>query len=177
MEKLTNNPGLQHVAEEIFLNLTSNEIEMCMEVNKKWRAILKNPYFWLHKCSLQNETIRNDKKAWGKAIQLKKPRHLEEDLIHHLKQICIDQEKPFSASNIQQNFPIFWAARIGNADFIKELAHFYDDPNVPCHGETPTYVAARNGHANIIKVLAPLTDNPNAPDEDGNTPLHVAAMI
>ena len=33
-----------------------------------------------------------------------------------------------------------------------------------------------NEDSELVKILAPLTDNPNAPDEDGNTPIHLAAQ-
>ena len=45
MENLTNNPGLQHIAEDIFLNLTSDNIEKCQEVDESWKSMLKDPLF------------------------------------------------------------------------------------------------------------------------------------
>ena len=36
--------------------------------------------------------------------------------------------------------------------------------------------AAKEGHTGIVRILAPLTDNPNAPDEEGITPIHLAAF-
>ena len=38
-------------------------------------------------------------------------------------------------------------------------------------------MAAGEGHIEIVKILAPLTVNPNAPENDGDTPIHLAARL
>ena len=50
MEKVTDNPGLQHIAETIFLQLDSQKLETCRQVNESWKKILEDPSFWLKKC-------------------------------------------------------------------------------------------------------------------------------
>ena len=65
MDGLTKNPGLQYVAEEIFLNLNLDTIEKCMQVNESWRKILINPSFWLRKCTKYGKIVGN-KLDWEK---------------------------------------------------------------------------------------------------------------
>ena len=50
MENLTNTPGLQHIAEEIFFNLDNESLANCVKVNRLWKNIL-NPLFWMEKCT------------------------------------------------------------------------------------------------------------------------------
>ena len=85
---MTKNPGLQHILEEIFLNLKMSDLEICMQVNESWRSIINNPSFWLQKC-IQNEKFQN-KIGWKTTLQLtlhQKPK-LEENLSKILKDIC-----------------------------------------------------------------------------------------
>ena len=51
MENLTNIPGLQHIAEEIFLNLDNESLVNCFKVNRLWKNIL-NSSFWMKKCKM-----------------------------------------------------------------------------------------------------------------------------
>ena len=37
-------------------------------------------------------------------------------------------------------------------------------------------MAAQEGHTERVKILAPLTDNPNNPDNNGETPIYLAAL-
>ena len=49
MECLTNNPGLQHIAENIFIRLDQETLFACRIVAPTWKNILNNPMFWLKK--------------------------------------------------------------------------------------------------------------------------------
>ena len=86
MEKLTNNPGLQHVSEEIFLNLTFDCLEKCQDVDESWKSILKDPLFWLKKC-IQNGHLKETKNAWKKAVQIARGTNMEECVMEHLKNV------------------------------------------------------------------------------------------
>ena len=52
MDPITNNPGLQHITEDILLNLDFKNLKICQSVNKKFGEILANPIFWLKKFRL-----------------------------------------------------------------------------------------------------------------------------
>ena len=47
MEKIVNNPGLQHLAEKVFFNLNVKDLKMCARINQSCQQILENPMFWL----------------------------------------------------------------------------------------------------------------------------------
>ena len=51
MEPLINNPGYQHIVEDIFLNLDQKEIFQCRLVKKSWKRFFQNQkrIFWLKK--------------------------------------------------------------------------------------------------------------------------------
>ena len=51
MNLLTQSPGLRHLAETIFMNLSPEDLLFkCQEVNDQWRSIVRNPLIWLKKC-------------------------------------------------------------------------------------------------------------------------------
>ena len=66
MEKIINNPSLQHLAEKVFFNLNVEDLKICAQINQSCKQILENPMFWLRKFgdSLSNE----NQKAWIKVI-------------------------------------------------------------------------------------------------------------
>ena len=47
MENIITNPGLQHIAENIFLNLDVEHLQMCGRINQSCKEILDNAMFWL----------------------------------------------------------------------------------------------------------------------------------
>ena len=72
MEKILNNPGLQHIAENVFFNLDVEHLLICGLLNEYSKQILdsrmfQDPMFWLTKyegLSLKNQ---ND---WADVILL-----------------------------------------------------------------------------------------------------------
>ena len=129
MEKLTKIPGLQHIAETIFLNLTFGDILECTQVNESWKMLVDNPSFWLRKCS-QNSTFENIS-AWRKLIQLTKETMFEKKLSLHL-QTCAKNMYLGRRRNVDLNIannsfcPIYWSMKncgdFTGAGLIRELA-------------------------------------------------------
>ena len=116
MDNLTKNPGLQHIAEEILLNLNYFDILKCSQVNESWKTILDKPHFWLQKHA-QKPTFKN-KSAWKKLVQLTSQTDLEKKLTQDLSKFY------FSPINF---CPIHWLMDNSGedsrcADIIKELA-------------------------------------------------------
>ena len=68
MEKLINNTGLQHLAENIFLNLNSADLKKCQLINQSASQILDNPLFWIKKL-IQNGLSKENQRYWFEAIQ------------------------------------------------------------------------------------------------------------
>ena len=48
MEKIINNPGLQHLVGKVFFNLNVEDLEICAQINQACKQILEDPMFWLH---------------------------------------------------------------------------------------------------------------------------------
>ena len=73
MDFIMNTPGLQHIAENIFLNLNQKNYFTCQNVNTKWKKILESPFFWLKKCIRQfgrsSEKIQEKQSQWLKLFQ------------------------------------------------------------------------------------------------------------
>ena len=47
MENVINNPGLQHLEENIFLNLNYEDLKKCQFINQSTKDIWKYPMFWI----------------------------------------------------------------------------------------------------------------------------------
>ena len=207
MEIIVNNPGLQHLAENILLNLDHHDLEICQGVNTSFKKILDNPRFWLRKFIRRGQSKKNQS-DWINAIQITKDTELEKPLISFLKKCSknprvidppcyIDEE--FLATfnelryladkaNDDQSIddtgrsPIFQAVIAQNLVEVKILALFADNPNAPDKkGLRPIHVAARycyKGDEEIVRILAPLTDNPNALTTNGeNVPPILLAAV
>ena len=68
MENIINNPGLQHLAENIFLNLSYADLKKCHHINQSSSQILDNPIFWINEL-FQKGLSKENHKAWMEAIQ------------------------------------------------------------------------------------------------------------
>ena len=75
-QNIINNPGLLHLAENIFLNLGPEDLEKCQIINKSSNQILDNPIFWLMKFG-QGSLTKKNQEDWIKAIQSKSDSDME----------------------------------------------------------------------------------------------------
>ena len=66
LEKILNNPGLAHLAENVFGNLTDEDAEICRDINQSSKQILDNPMFWLGKFKSISKANQKD---WINVIQ------------------------------------------------------------------------------------------------------------
>ena len=62
LNTIVDNPGFQHIAEDIFKILDKKILVDCRLVNKSWMTILNRPMFWLKK--LKSETTPESFKSW-----------------------------------------------------------------------------------------------------------------
>ena len=82
MEKIINNPGLQHLAEKVFWNLVVEDLKICSQINEACKQILRKPMFWLEKfVSLSKE----NRKDWIKVIKQEKNIEKGNAIISYLK--------------------------------------------------------------------------------------------
>ena len=180
MEKILNNPGLQHLTEEIFLNLNSGHLKKCQIINQSSSQILEKPIFWIKKL-IRNGLSEENQNDWIKAIQSENNFEKKKNITAYLswsskKKNCFDLPC-YTKPEAQEDFwkKICRAAKNGDTDFVKILVPLTNNPNAPDEYEqTPIHWATLHGHTEIVKILAPLTDNPNAPNDIGETPMDVA---
>ena len=82
MENFINNPGFQHLAENIFCNLEVEHLKICGLINQSCKQILDNPMFWLKKFrSLSKE----NEKDWIKTMKLVNNSGKEKAIISYLQ--------------------------------------------------------------------------------------------
>ena len=78
MESVILNPGLQHIAEMILLNLDFEDLKRCQLLNKFFKDVLESPMFWLRKWRTQRGLSKKNYNDWewditpDKAIELTK---------------------------------------------------------------------------------------------------------
>ena len=161
MDFIMNTPGLQHIAENIFLNLNQKNYFTCQNVNTKWKKILESPFFWLKKCIRQfgrsSEKIQEKQSQWLKLFQnLSDNPKLEKVAISYLMKLC----KRNKAEKFEN--PIHFAAMQNFPEIVRIVAPQVKNPNAPnSNGWTPIHVATMAGHTEIIRILAPLANNLN----------------
>ena len=179
MEKIINSPGLQHVAENIFLNLTYADLKKCRMINKATIEIYdksivwSRPMFWLKELDQIGFLSEENQKDWIQAIELansEKKKHIATYLkytasycrkgyVNHMKGYL--NLKCYTKPEVQEKFR-------------KKIHKICDEGNERAAWRS---LRSTSSHKNIeqLKILARLTDNPNAPDKDGDTPICKAA--
>ena len=184
LENILNNPGLIHLAENIFGNL--EDVKFCRDINQSSKQILDNPMFWLQKFG---NLSKDNQKDWINVIQSETNSEMMSPIISYLqwnlKKNSLVDLPCYTNSAVQEEFrrkirrlcmkPPGFISDF-DKEMIKNLVPLTDNPNAPNeNGVTPIYMAAHIGNTEIVKILAPLTANPNAPDKDGDTPILWAA--
>ena len=85
MENIINNPGLKHLAENIFGNLNYYDLEHCQCINESSKKMLETPMFWrlwLKKfIRLSNKNLDD----WNEAIHASKHTELAPKIIRYLR--------------------------------------------------------------------------------------------
>ena len=69
LDNFIKNPGLQHLAKEIFWNLNSATLEICQKINQSSSKILEDPFFWLQKFVREGSISNKNQEDWTKTIQ------------------------------------------------------------------------------------------------------------
>ena len=188
MEKIINNPGLQHLAENIFWNLDVEDLKICAQINQSCKQILQNPIFCLRKFE---HLSKENQKDWIKVIQSVNDTDKGVAIISYLQwnfKKNVVNFPCYTSPAVQDEFrkKILESFKQDSSDqkeqdteFIKILAPLTNNPNPKDEktGKTAMYLAACSRRTNIVKILVPFIDDPNAPDILGYTPIHRAAII
>ena len=164
MEKILNNPGLQHLAEKVFSNL-----EVCAMINQLSKQILENPIFWLKKFVSRGMSKKNETE-WAKAIKSAKKYNKKKQILSYMKwHLMTPQEKvdfpfrPISNSVVQKKFmkQIYEAVKDENTEIVRILAPLTKSNKASKNYEHDSInLAISKGHTEIIKILAPLINLP-----------------
>ena len=205
MERIINNPGLQHLAEKVFLNLDVENLKICKHINKFCKQILKNPMFWLRKFRhISKESQTN----WIHIIQSVKNSVYEKLIISYL-QWNLKREV-----ELVDDLPSFWFNKFRSLpkENQKGWIKVMDSENnsakedaimsyllwnlekeylvdLPCY-TSPTIqddfrkkifeiskkLELSVEDTKLLKIIAPLMDNPNSPNASGSTPILFSAL-
>ena len=178
LENFLKTPGLQHLAENIFLNLNFKDIISCLQINQSSKSFLDNPRFWIKKF-IQKGLSKQNQLDWIKAIQITKNTRFERNISFYLKKILKKEKLKdlpcfINASVIKNNM-----TKHGLFDFsgddddeikagrVQVLAPIVNDKfnNDGSHKfvSAVTVNAAIRGHLKQIQALIPFLDDPNAP--------------
>ena len=151
MEKIIKNPGLQHLAENIFLNLNYSDLKKCQLINQSTSQILDNPMFWIKELSRKGLSKENQN-DWIEAIQLnyEKKKYIAAYLKWNLKEKNLFDFPCFTKPVVQEDF----------RGKIMEICSgpFLSKVNTMCQ------TSLLDENTETVKILAPLTDNPNGPN-------------
>ena len=154
-EKILNNPGLQCLAENIFLDLDVEHLQICALLNQSSKKILdgpmfQDPMFWLRKFGSLSIENQND---WANVIQS-------------------------THNSYKRKYAIISYLRwnLKNGDTMDLPC--YTCPAVPSKRiwEICQKKESSDEDTEIVKILAPLVDNPNAPNNNGETPILEAIL-
>ena len=159
LENILNNPGLIHLAENIFGNL--EDVKFCRDINQSSKQILDNPMLWLQKFG---NLSKDNQKDWINVIQSETNSDMISPIISYLQW------------NLKKNslvdLPCYTNSAVQD-EFRRKICRLcMGPPGMMMHNQCR--MLAHNRNIEIIKILAPLTDNPNAPDDGGETPSSVA---
>ena len=177
-ENIIKNPGLQHMAENIFSNLNYNDIKACHLINRSSKTILDNPKFWLKKFIQKSTFSKQNEIDWNKAIQLVKNTNYEKSIALYLKKSlmkgnvtdipCFVDEaflkncRGRSLRYLKKFYLSSFITEDNKAGCIQLLVQFSN-----CYGkyelkdeiDDEMCIAASRGNLKIIKALIPLIDN------------------
>ena len=130
MEKVINNPGLQHLAENIFLNLNYADLKKCQLINQSASQILDNPIFW-NKELIRKGLSKENQKDWIKAIQSvmnsEKKKHIAAYLKWNLKKKNLFNFPCYTKPAVQEDFRMKIQKiymRLHKGSFSSSLLHF-----------------------------------------------------
>ena len=130
MDLITKNPGLQHIAEEIFSNLDRNSLCKCQKVNNHWWNIIMNPWFSFNRIKLHNKLLLGNQKEWMKFCEKLGKLNLTKAMTPALTYIYVQLEDSMTLNET------YWSAITTMEDLsatkiVRIMAPLIDNPNAP----------------------------------------------
>ena len=175
MEAFTKNPGLQHIAEDIFNVLEKKTLLNCSLVNKSWRTTINWPIFWLRK----SKSAPEKSKIWGTLVEKIEDCQIEEE---EFVNVLIKNFKLKALSPLEIVVELAQKGKYPNVvNFILEHVNPESTVDVEVTSSvtykclTPIHLAAFYGLSETVEKLAKKCGSPIIPSIEGRTPIHCAA--
>ena len=175
MEIFTKNPGLQHIAEDIFNILDKKSLIDCRLVNKSWRTIITWPIFWLRK---SKSTMPENSKTWKILVDQIEDCQIEEEFVN----ILIKNFKLTPMFPLEIVVELIKKEKYPNiVNFILEhvnpesTVHIEVTPYLTYRDMTPICLEAFYGLSDSVQKLVKKYGSSNIPTSEGRTPIHCAA--
>ena len=182
LETFVQNPGLQHLAENIFLNLNFNALNNCTHVNEVWKKFLNDPMFWLKRFVLRGLSEKN-KTDWIEAIQMTRDGRADPELEENILQYLID----YSSNERVTYFDV--PCYLNNQKFLEKAPKIikkFEEDKLKTYGSdtvdgdwTIFHDAVLHNQPELIQLLGPLTPvswvETNNYTTLGMTPIYLAA--
>ena len=175
METFTKNPGLQHIAEDIFNILDKKSLIDCRLVTKSWRTIINWPILWLRK---SKSTMPENSKTWKILVDQIEDCQIEEEFVN----ILINNFKLRPMSPLEIVVELIKKGKHPNVvNYILEhvnpesTVHIEVAPYVTFRDMTPICLAAFYGLSDTVQKLVKKYGSSNIPTSEERTPIHYAA--
>ena len=180
METFTKNPGLQHIAEDIFNILDKKSLIDCRLVNKSWRTIINWPILWLRK---SKSTMPENSKTWKILVDQIEDYQIEKEFVN----ILIKNFKLTPMSPLEIVVELIENGTYPNVVHLI-LEHVNPESTVdvevaptstsicPTYRDmTPICLAAFFGLSDSVQKLVKKYGSSNIPTSEERTPIHYAA--
>ena len=151
LEKILNNPGLAHIAENIFGNLDDGKLKFCGQINQSSKQILANPIFWLKKFKALSEKNHND---WVNLIRSEKN-------TERGKAIC-----SYLQWNLKKDALVDLECYSSIAVQISELRRKFEFLDEISELKSRKCSLSDDNNMEIVQTLAPLVENPTPNIQD-----------
>ena len=153
METIVKCPGLQHLTENIFLNLNHGDLEKCRLINGQCEEIVNNPMFWLKKFIRRGMSQKNQI-DWTEAIQITKEGSDFEhcNILQYLKKSSknekvVDLPCYINRNSLKKHSELFVCRNNLNDTELFDRAKFWRKCN------SLIISAAEKGNAELVQIL------------------------
>ena len=202
MDQIIKSPGLQHIIENVFLNLDFKDLLACQFINKTCKQILANPMFWLKKWRFYRGLSKKNQADWTKAIQLTKGTIFEKNILLYIKRVIktghfvdvpcyidstnvLEKSRGLTFYQVLDEFISLEEENPINEDYygiLQLLAPLVENfDGYDYYGEiTPIHIAVIYGDIDMIKIFAAITENPNKKkkmENEENTSISIATLV
>ena len=193
-------PRFPELAEQIFQQLSNEDMVKSKEVDKAWCDLIDQRLVWKRMIQSSTKDVEDYKFEFNLVLKkmpsdiLKKfalacletkilnehlsPLHIAADCGDLLLyKYILEKSSDKNPKHLYDNTPLHYAAWKGNFEICKLIVLEVDNKNPRNRfGRTPLHYAAKKGHSEIYKFIAERVEEKNPLDDSGRTPLHQAAM-